>query len=74
MMLKPVLGIDLPIAPLRAQAELAGSGDFSPLWCGQNATGCREIGAAQLTRKLAAGALRAGAHRAARMQQGRRHR
>ncbi len=43
------------IAPLRARAEAEGSGDFSPLWCGQNASGCREIPAAQLTRELAAG-------------------
>jgi nitronate monooxygenase len=41
-------------APLRAKAESAGSGDFSPLWSGQNASGCREIPAAQLTRELAA--------------------
>ena len=41
------------IAPLRAGAERRGSGDFSPLWCGQNPTGCREIPAAQLTRELA---------------------
>ncbi len=41
------------IAPLRAAAEAKGSGDFSPLWSGQNATGCREIPAAQLTRALA---------------------
>lgn len=41
------------IAPLRASAERAGSGDFSPLWCGQNATGCKEIPAARLTRELA---------------------
>jgi nitronate monooxygenase len=41
------------IAPLRAKAEAAGSGDFSPLWSGQNATGCREIPAAELTRMLA---------------------
>ena len=41
------------IAPLRAKAESAGCGDFSPLWCGQNASGCREIPAAQLTRELA---------------------
>lgn len=40
------------IAPLRAAAEKAGSGDFSPLWSGQNASGCREIGAAELTRFL----------------------
>ncbi len=43
------------IAPLRAKAESRGSGDFSPLWSGQNATGCREIPAAQLTQELAAG-------------------
>ena len=43
------------IAPLRAKAEAQGSGDFSPLWSGQNATGCREVPAAQLTRELAAG-------------------
>lgn len=42
------------IAPLRKKAEARGSGDFSPLWCGQNATGCREIPAAKLTRELAA--------------------
>jgi nitronate monooxygenase len=41
------------VAPLRARAEGSGSGDFSPLWSGQNATGCREIPAAQLTRELA---------------------
>jgi nitronate monooxygenase len=43
------------IAPLRAKAEAEGSGDFSPLWSGQNASGCKEIPAAQLTRELAAG-------------------
>jgi nitronate monooxygenase len=42
------------IAPLRARAEGLGSGDFSPLWSGQNANGCKEIPAAQLTRELAA--------------------
>jgi nitronate monooxygenase len=42
------------IAPLRAKAESRGSGDFSPLWCGQNASGCKEVPAAQLTRELAA--------------------
>jgi len=40
------------IAPLRAKAESQGYGDFSPLWSGQNATGCKEIPAAQLTREL----------------------
>ena len=42
------------MAPLRARAESRGSPDFSPLWCGQNASGCREISAAELTRELAA--------------------
>jgi nitronate monooxygenase len=42
------------IAPLRARAESEGSGDFSPLWSGQNASGCKEVPAAQLTRELAA--------------------
>lgn len=41
------------IAPLRAKAEALGLGDFSPLWSGQNATGCRVVPAAQLTRELA---------------------
>lgn len=41
------------LAPLRARAEAAGSGDFSPLWSGQNASGCRDGSAAQLTRALA---------------------
>jgi len=41
------------IAPLRAKAERLGSGDFSPLWCGQNASGCMEVPAAVLTRQLA---------------------
>jgi nitronate monooxygenase len=43
------------IAPLRAAAEKLGLGDFSPLWCGQNTTGCRTIPAAQLTQALAVG-------------------
>jgi len=43
------------IAPLRARAEKQGKGDFSPLWCGQNASGCKEIPAATLTRDLASG-------------------
>jgi nitronate monooxygenase len=43
------------IAPLRAKAEGEGSGDFSPLWSGQNASGCKEMPAARLTRELAAG-------------------
>jgi nitronate monooxygenase len=43
------------IAPLRAKAESSMSSDFSPLWCGQDPSGCREIGAAVLVRELAAG-------------------
>ena len=43
------------IAPLRAKAEAQGSGDFSPLWSGQNASGCKAVPAAQLTRELAQG-------------------
>ena len=41
------------ILPLRAAAEARGRGDFSPLWAGQNATGCRPVPAAELTRTLA---------------------
>jgi nitronate monooxygenase len=41
------------IAPLRAEAEKRGKGDFSPLWSGQNPSGCKEISAADLTRELA---------------------
>lgn len=43
--------------PLRTKAEAVGSGDFSPLWCGQNLTGCREIPAADFTQNLAAGTV-----------------
>jgi len=43
------------VAPLRAAAEKRGSGDFSPLWSGQNATGCREVPAARIVEALAEG-------------------
>ena len=43
------------LAPIRAAAEAQGSGDFSPLWAGQNATGCQEISAEDLTKLLAEG-------------------
>jgi len=43
------------IMPLRAAAERAGRGDFSPLWSGQNASGCRAAPAAEITRGLAEG-------------------
>jgi nitronate monooxygenase len=40
------------LAPLRKKAEERGSGDYSPLWAGQNAGECRELGAAEVTRRL----------------------
>jgi nitronate monooxygenase len=43
------------LAPLRIAAEGRGSGDFSPLWSGQNASGCKEMPAGELTAALAAG-------------------
>jgi nitronate monooxygenase len=43
------------LAGLRAKAESAGDGAFSPLWCGENATGCAELPAAELTRALVNG-------------------
>jgi nitronate monooxygenase len=43
------------MAPLRAKAESRGSGDFSPLWSGQNAAGGKELPAARLTQELADG-------------------
>ncbi len=42
------------MGPLRAAAEARGSGDFSPLWSGENASGCMAMPAADLTRRLAA--------------------
>jgi nitronate monooxygenase len=42
------------MGPLRAKAEARGDGGFSPMWCGQNASGCRELPAAEITRMLAA--------------------
>ncbi len=40
------------IAPLRATAEKAALGDFSPLWSGQNASGCKAVPAGMLVREL----------------------
>lgn len=45
------------LAPLKAKAEAAGSGDFTNLWSGQAARLARELPAAELTRRLAAEAL-----------------
>jgi nitronate monooxygenase len=42
------------VAPLRVKAESRGSGDFSPLWSGQNNSGCKEVSARHLTQELAA--------------------
>ena len=44
----------IALAPLRAAAEAQGRDDFTSLWSGQNASGCREIPAADLLRELAA--------------------
>jgi nitronate monooxygenase len=46
-----------PLMPLRAKAEAAGSGDFSPLWSGQAAPLGRELPAGELTKRLAGEAL-----------------
>lgn len=43
------------IAPLRAKAEAAGSGDFSPLWAGQNTSACQAAPAGQITMELCKG-------------------
>jgi nitronate monooxygenase len=40
------------LAALRKKAESLGRGDFSPLWAGQNVSGCRSMPAAALTRAL----------------------
>lgn len=45
------------LAPLRAKAERAGLGDFSPVWAGQAAPLGRELPAADLTRHIAEDAL-----------------
>jgi nitronate monooxygenase len=42
-----------PLAPLRARAEADGRGDFSPLWAGQNVSGCAAVPAAEIVRRLA---------------------
>jgi nitronate monooxygenase len=40
------------ITALRAAAEKTGRNDFTPMWCGQDATGCREVPAAELLQGL----------------------
>ena len=44
------------LAPLKQSAEAQGASDFSSLWSGQAASLHREVGAAELTRQLAADA------------------
>ena len=51
------------IAPLRAKAEGRGDDGFSPLWCGQNASRCAELPAAEVTRMLAEGTRHNRRHR-----------
>jgi len=46
-----------PLAPLKAQAEAQGSGDFSSLWSGQAARLAPRMPAGELTRTLAREAL-----------------
>ncbi|QCB47418.1 nitronate monooxygenase [Hydrogenophaga sp. PAMC20947] len=43
------------MAPLRAHWEAKGSGEFSPLWSGQNAVGCHSLSAAAITEQLLKG-------------------
>jgi nitronate monooxygenase len=43
------------MAPLRAAAEKQGRSDFSPLWSGQNASGCASAPAAEITARLVRG-------------------
>jgi nitronate monooxygenase len=41
------------IFALRSKAEAKGVNDFTSMWVGQNAAACREMSAAELTRRLA---------------------
>ncbi|RLA39742.1 MAG: 2-nitropropane dioxygenase [Gammaproteobacteria bacterium] len=43
------------MAPLRTAAEKQDSNAFSPLWCGQNASGCNKGSAREITQTLGAG-------------------
>lgn len=43
------------MAPLRAAAEARDSADYTPLWCGQNASACRSAPAAHIVQQLAQG-------------------
>lgn len=43
------------VSALRNTTEPAGNADFTPLWCGQNATGCSDTPAAEMLHFLAQG-------------------
>ncbi len=43
------------LVPLRAAAEAQGRDDATPLWAGQNRSGCRTVSATTLVQELAAG-------------------
>ena len=43
------------MAPLRTHWEAQGSGDFSPLWAGQNASKCQGLDATAITQQLLQG-------------------
>lgn len=44
----------IALGPLRKAAEAQGQTDFTSLWSGQNASGCREVPAAEMLRRLVA--------------------
>lgn len=49
----PAFPLAVPaVMALRAKAERRGLDDFTSMWAGQNATGCREVSAGELTRTL----------------------
>ena len=43
------------VTALRQATEPSGKSDFTPLWCGQNASGCRNIPASEILQLLARG-------------------
>jgi nitronate monooxygenase len=45
----------IEMTQLRSHAEKRNSDDFSPLWSGENTSGCKEISASELTTQLSAG-------------------
>ncbi|NMT51181.1 2-nitropropane dioxygenase, partial [Vibrio parahaemolyticus] len=45
----------IEMAQLRALMEKQNRDEFTPLWCGQNSSGCKEISAAEMTLSLVEG-------------------